>query len=115
MSTTTPTTTTIAERLDVDADHLRRFVEFHPGPDVTDVVGLAETVTLDELDATDRDDVARWIAGVREKPDPEDQPGARVRFDGDEMGYASPLWFDHSPELERKPDCDAEDVDTDAT
>lgn len=104
MSSSVPTAATIAERLDVDADHLRRFVEFHPDPDVTDVVGLTETVTLDELDAAACDDIARWIADVREHPSPDDLPGARVRFDGDEMGYASDLWFDHHPELERGPE-----------
>jgi hypothetical protein len=104
MSSSAPTASTIAEWLDVDADELRRFVEFHPDPDVTDVVAFAETVTLDELGAETCDGVARWIADVREHPSPDELPGARVRFDGDEMGYASDLWFDHHPELEREPE-----------
>lgn len=109
MSSSVPTAATIAERLDVDADHLRRFVEFHPDPDVTDVVGLAETVTLDELDAAARDDVARWIADLREKPAPEELPGATPRLDGREFGRDRDLWWDHDYEARE----DVESVDAD--
>lgn len=102
MPSSVPTAATIAEWLDVDADHLRRFVEFHPYPDVTDVVGLADSVTLDELDAAARDDVARWIADVREKPAPEDLPGATPRLDGREFGRDRDLWWDHNYEDRKK-------------
>jgi hypothetical protein len=102
----------IAKRLDVDADDLRRFVEFHPDPDVSDVVAFAETVTLDELDATARDDVARWIADVREKPAPGDLPGATPRLDGREFGLDRDLWWDHH--YEERADVEGADARGDA-
>ena len=102
MSTSAPTAETISNRLGVEAGQLRQFVEFHPDPGVDDVARLGE-VALAELDAGDRTSIARWIDDVREKPAPEDVPGARVRFDGDEMGYQSDVWFDHHPEEQREP------------
>lgn len=109
MSSSVPTAATIAEWLNADADDLRRFVEFHPDPDVSDVVGLAETVTLDELGATARDDVARWIADVREKPAPDELPGATPRLDGRQFGLDRDRWYDHQYESRE----DLEDVDAD--
>ena len=94
MSTGTPTASRIADRLQADADDLRRFVEFHPAPDVEHVLGLVD-VAPDELGAGDLEAVARWIADLREKPDPEDLPGATPRLDGREFGRDQDLWWDH--------------------
>jgi len=93
MSTGTPSAETIGDRLGVDPSQLRRFVEFHPGPDVDDVLGITDS-TPDELDAGDREAVGRWIDTVREKPDPEDLPGATPRLDGREFGRDRDLWWD---------------------
>ncbi|KOX92140.1 hypothetical protein [Halorubrum tropicale] len=102
MSTAAPSAEAIANRLGLEASRLQQFVEFHPGPGVDDVARLGDVAPA-ELDAGDRRDIARWIDDVREKPDPEEVPGARVRFDGDEMGYGNDVWFDHHPEVEREP------------
>ncbi|PHQ45118.1 hypothetical protein DJ68_14550 [Halorubrum sp. C3] len=103
MSTAVLTAEAIANRLGVEAGRLRQFVEFHPDPGVDDVAQLGDVVPA-ELDAGDRRDISRWIDDVREKPDPEEVPGARVRFDGDEMGYGNNVWFDHHPEEQREPE-----------
>lgn len=103
MPTTVPTAEEIAKRLGVEASRLRQFVEFHPGPGVNDVAQLGDVAPA-ELDAGDRQDIARWIDDVCEKPDPDEMPGARVRFDGEEMGYENDVWFDHHPEMEREPE-----------
>ncbi|KOX94210.1 hypothetical protein [Halorubrum tropicale] len=93
MSTATPTESRIAARLETDADDLRRFVEFHPDPDVEHVLSLVD-VAPDDLSAGDRADLARWIAEIREKPNPEDLPGATPRLDGREFGRDQDLWWD---------------------
>ncbi|OYR58623.1 hypothetical protein [Halorubrum halodurans] len=103
MSTAVPVAEKIANRLAVEAGRLQQFVEFHPDPGV-DVVAQLGDVAPAELDAGDRQDIARWIDDVREKPDTGEMPGARVRFDGKKMGYQSDVWFDHHPEMEREPE-----------
>ena len=102
MPTAVPTAEEIANRLGVGASRLRQFVEFHPGPGVDDVAQVGD-VSPAELNAGDRRNIGQWIDDVCEKPDPEEVPGARVRFDGDEMGYGNDVWFDHYPEEEREP------------
>ena len=77
MPTAVPTAEEIANRLGVEANRLRQFVEFHPGPGVDDVAQVGD-VSPAELNAGDRRDIGQWIDDVCEKP----EGAVRRRRDG---------------------------------